>query len=54
VTGLQVAFVGTIASLERWRGDMPPRQYVVLLDLLLRWLENELGRLEPSRQRWAT
>ena len=52
-TGLQVAHAGLAALLERWREVLSPREYVVLLELLERWLAVERQRNERARRRWV-
>jgi hypothetical protein len=52
-TGLQSAHVGLIAALERWREQLSPREYAVLLDLFIRWAEAERERNERAQRRWA-
>lgn len=53
VTGLQTAHAGIVAMLERWREQLPPRDYAVLTELVARWLELERQRNEQARRRWA-
>jgi len=48
-SGLQVAISGIVAELERWRDQMPPREYVELIAILLLWLQAEQRRLEGTR-----
>lgn len=48
VTGLQAAQVALAAILTAWRGQLSPREYAVLLDLLARQLEHE-----QRAGRWA-
>jgi hypothetical protein len=52
-TGLQVSHLGLVALLERWRDQLSPREYTVLLDLVQRWLELERERNERAVRRWA-
>ena len=52
-TGLQVAHSGLAALLERWRDQLSPREYTLLLELLERWLAVERKRNESSRRRWV-
>jgi hypothetical protein len=52
-TGLQVAHAGLSALLQRWRQQLSPAEYAVLLDLIWRWLEVERARTERSNRRWA-
>jgi hypothetical protein len=44
VSGLQAAQVGLVRLLETWRQQFSPREFAVLLDLLVRWLEREAPR----------
>ena len=53
-TGLQTAHLGLVAFLERWREQMSPQEWVVLVDLLGRWLEVERKRKRAFAPRWAT
>jgi hypothetical protein len=41
VTGLQAAQVGLASLLENWRREFSPREFAVLVDLLMRLLERE-------------
>lgn len=52
-TGLQTAHLGLVSLLERWREQMSPRDWVVLVDLITRWLELERERTEQARRRWV-
>ena len=52
-TGLQTAHLGLVALLERWREQLAPREYTVLLDLVARWLEVERVRDERAQRRCA-
>jgi hypothetical protein len=52
-TGLQVAHAGLLAALERWRDQLTPREYAVLIELFLRYLEAERKRTELAHRRWA-
>lgn len=53
-TGLQTSHLGLAALVERWREQLSPREYTVLLELLARWIEVERVRNERARRRWAT
>jgi hypothetical protein len=53
VTGLQAALIGFVALLEAWREQLGPREYVVLLDLLARRVQQELERQGPGRGWWV-
>jgi hypothetical protein len=54
ITGVQLALLGLVAAIEAWREQFTPREHVVLLDLLGRWLDRELARrTNPPRRRWA-
>lgn len=53
VTGVQAALVAVVALLEVWREQFSPREYVVLLDLLARHLDDELERQRRARGRWV-
>jgi hypothetical protein len=44
VTGLQAAQLSVRAQLEAWRQAMGPREFAVLVDLLVRMLEAEQRR----------
>ena len=50
---IQAAQCGIVAQLEALRSQMGPREYVVVVDLLGRWLDAERERLEFSLRRWA-
>jgi hypothetical protein len=52
-TGLQVAHAGLAALLERWREQLSPREYALLLELLSRWLAVKRKRNERARRRWV-
>jgi hypothetical protein len=52
-TGLQTAHLGLVTLLERWRDQLSPREYTVLLDLVARWLELERERNERAHRRSA-
>jgi hypothetical protein len=52
-TGLQVAHVGLVALLERWREQLSPREYATVIELLSRYLEVERERNERALRRWA-
>jgi hypothetical protein len=53
VTGLQATLVGFVALLEAWRQQLGPREFAVLLDLLVRRLQHELERQGPGGRRWV-
>ena len=53
VTGLQVALRAFVVLLDGWREQFGPREYAVLLDLLVCVLEREVERQKRTRRRWA-
>ncbi len=54
LTGVQVEPAAVIASLERFREQASPREYVVVIDILWRWIDAERQRLERHRRRWTS
>jgi hypothetical protein len=52
-TGVQVATLGIVAQLEALRGQMSAREYVVLVDVFGRWVDEEHRRIRFSLRRWA-
>ncbi len=53
VTGLQAAQVSLSAQLHGYREQFTPREYAVLLDLLLRLFDRERCRHTRALRRWA-
>jgi hypothetical protein len=52
-TGLQVAHGGLVALLRQWQGQLSPREYAVLVDLVARYLAVERERNARAQRRWA-
>jgi hypothetical protein len=52
-TGLQTAHLGLVSLLERWREQLSPREYAVLVDLVGRYLDVERERNARAMRRWA-
>jgi hypothetical protein len=52
-TGVQVATLAIVAQLEALRDQMGAREYVVLVDLVGRWVDEERRRIRFSLRRWV-
>jgi hypothetical protein len=48
VTGIQAAQVAIAQLVHGWREQLSPREYVVLIDLLTSFLEEERRRIEST------